>query len=209
MESSRLIMGSMYSGKSEELQRLIKRSIIAGKKCQLFKPAIDDRYGDEQILTHDVAKIVNELDDSDFKTLLLQNSGMFAKSVKDSSELLNFVEDDTQIIGIDEIQFFDDNIIEVIEKLNKRNIKIIMSGLDLYANGDVFPITAQLACKCKYVEKVHAVCVDCGGEAAYSHKIENQEGNKTATIEIGSEGKYIAVCEKCRVKRINRTNKKR
>lgn len=188
----------MYSGKSEELQRLIKRSMIAGKKCQTFKPAIDDRYGKNAVITHDVAKIVKELDNNDIKELLIQNTGICAQAVKDSEELLSYIEDDTQVIGIDEIQFFDNNIIDVVDKLNKRNIRVIMSGLDLYANGDIFPITSIFACKCKYIEKVHAVCVSCGGEAMYSYRIDNNEGNNKALINIGSSGKYIAICETCK-----------
>lgn len=75
-----------------------------------------------------------------------------------------------------------------------------MSGLDMYASGDVFPIVAQLACKCKYVEKAHAVCSLCGADAMYSYRIDNTEGNKKPTIDIGSENKYIAICEECKEK---------
>jgi thymidine kinase len=201
MEYSTLIMGSMYSGKSEELKRLIKRSEIAGKKCQVFKLDIDDRYSDDQILTHDAAKMIKDLNDPDIKKVIAKLLGSEAISVKDPQELLNLVDDDTKVVGIDEIQLFPESILDVIETLNKRNIRVIMSGLDMYASGDVFPIVAQLACKCKYVEKAHAVCVDCGADAAYSYRIDSNEGNSKATIEIGSAGKYIAVCEKCKEKR--------
>jgi thymidine kinase len=204
MEYSTLIMGSMYSGKSEELKRLIKRSEIAGKKCQLFKPLIDNRYSADQILTHDAAKLVEGIEDEQLKKIIINNIGTPAIPVSTSEELFNLVEDDTQIVGIDEIQFFDENIIMIIEKLNKRNIRVIMSGLDMYSSGDPFPVVATLACKCKYVEKVHAVCIDCGIDAAYSHKIEDKKGNKVASVDIGSEGKYIALCEKCRMKHINK-----
>lgn len=204
MEYSKLIMGSMYSGKSEELKRLMKRSEIAGKKCQLFKPVIDDRYSADQILTHDAARLVKGIDDEQLRKLIIESIGTPATPVNNSEELLSLVEDDTQIVGIDEVQFFDEKIIEMVEKLNKRNVRVIMSGLDMYSSGDPFPIIATLACKCKYVEKVHAVCVDCGADAYISHKTENKEGNKTASVEIGSEGKYIALCEKCRMKHINK-----
>jgi thymidine kinase len=204
MEHSILIMGSMYSGKSEELKRLIKRSEIAGKKCQLFKLNIDNRYSNDKILTHDAAKLIKSIDDQEIKDLIAEVIGSEAISVKDSQELLSLVEDDTEVVGIDEIQLFSEDILEVIETLNKRNIRVIMSGLDMYASGDVFPIVAQLACKCKYVEKAHAVCVDCGDDAMYSYRIDGGEGNSKATIDIGSAGKYIAVCEKCKEKRERR-----
>lgn len=198
MEHSILIMGSMYSGKSEELKRLIKRSEIAGKKCQMFKLAIDNRYSNDQILTHDGAKILNIIDNIEIKNIISNLLGTDAISIANSKEILELVHKDTQVVGIDEIQFFDEGIIDIVETLNKKNIRVIMSGLDMYANGDIFPITSILACKCKYVQKLHAVCIECGGEAMYSHKIEDDLGNNLATVDIGSEGKYIALCEKCR-----------
>ena len=198
MEHSVLIIGSMYSGKSEELKRLIKRSEIAGKKCQTFKLSMDNRYSNNEILTHDNAKILNFIDNIEVKKIIAKSLGTQAINVNDSKELLSLVDVDTEVVGIDEIQFFDDNIINVIEELNKRNIRVIMSGLDMYANGDIFPITSILACKCKYVQKLHAVCIHCGGEAMYSHRL--QDTNNLATVDIGSEGKYIAICEKCRNK---------
>ena len=204
MEYSMLIMGGMYSGKSEELKRIIKRNKIAGKKCQMFKLKKDDRYSDDQILTHDAAIIINQITDDTIKKSVINNLGTFATPVEDSKELLNNIEDDTKIVGIDEVQLFDDGIIDVIETLNKRNIRVIMSGLDLYSSGDVFPITSILACKCKYVQKVHAICMDCGGEAAYSYRVDDESANDTATIEIGSANKYIALCEKCKERRINK-----
>lgn len=197
MEYSILIMGSMYSGKSEELKRLIKRSEIAGKKCQMFKLSIDNRYSDDQILTHDNAKLLEFIDNIDIKEIIARSLGREAINVNDSQELLSLIDDNTEVVGIDEIQFFDNNIINVVEELNRRNIRVIMSGLDMYANGDVFPITSILACKCKYVQKLHAVCMHCGGEAMYSHRLQDDTANNLATVDIGSEGKYIAICEKC------------
>ncbi len=204
MEYSMLIMGGMYSGKSEELKRIIKRNKIAGKKCQMFKLKQDNRYSDNQILTHDVAQLIKEITDDKLKESVIDSLGTLAISVETSKEILDNIEDDTKIVGIDEVQLFDNEIIDVIETLNKRNIRVIMSGLDLYSSGDAFPITATLACKCKYVQKVNAICVDCGGEACYSYRIDNDEGNKKATIEIGSSGRYIAICEKCKEKRERR-----
>lgn len=198
MEHSILIMGSMYSGKSEELKRLIKRNEIAGKKCKTFKPIIDNRYSKEKILTHDNAKILNLIENADHKKHVGNILGIDAQNIKKSEEILQYIDETTQVVGIDEVQFFDENIINVIEELNRRNIKVIASGLDMYFNGDPFEITSKLACKCKYVQKLHAVCIDCGNDAAYSYKLSTENNS---FIDIGSEGKYIALCEKCKEKR--------
>ena len=200
MENSTLIMGSMYSGKSEELKRLIKRNEIAGKKCDIFKPTIDDRYSKNHILTHENAKILNIIDSNSAKKVVSKILGISAYNIKSPNEIFDYIDNNTQVVGIDEVQFFDETIIDVVEELNKRNIKVIMSGLDMYSNGDIFEVTAKLAAKCKYVQKLHAVCVDCGQEAAYSYK---PSSDNEARIDIGSEGKYIALCEKCKEKRDN------
>lgn len=202
MEYSILIMGSMYSGKSEELKRIIKRSKIVGKKCQIFKPSVDDRYSDTQILTHENAMIIDNINDNNIKDLVADIMGLSATSVSTSSQILELINDDTEVVGIDEVQFFDNNIINVIEELNRKNIRVVMSGLDMYASGEPFNITSQLACKCKYVEKLHAVCMDCKGEAMYSFNILND--NSKSVVDIGSKGKYIALCENCRDKRENK-----
>lgn len=207
MEYSELIMGSMYSGKSEELKRRIKRYTIAGKNCVIFKPSLDDRYSKNSVLTHDAAKVLKQIDNETIKEIISENLGMVAFSVKDSNELLQKINEygsAINVVGIDEVQFFDDNIIQIIKKLNKRNIRVVMSALDLYASGEPLPITARLSCLSKYVDKLHAVCVDCGNEAAYSFKIDNNNDNHESKIDIGSEGKYVALCEKCREKRENK-----
>lgn len=204
MEYSILILGSMYSGKSEELKRLIKRNMIAGKKCLTFKPIIDNRYSEDKIFTHENANVLNLLTDTE-KDSIGKLLGIDARNVNHSKEILKYVDDTIDVVGIDEVQFFDNDIISVIEELNRKNIRVITSGLDMYSNGDVFEITSKLACKCKYVKKIHAVCIDCGIDACYSYKLHDK--NKESTIDIGSEGKYIALCEQCKEKRdtINKT----
>lgn len=214
MENSKIITGSMFCGKTEELQRLIKRYKIANKKVQIFKPSLDNRYSTISILTHDGAKILKSVEEilknlsidtkeySKIKDIVLNNLGIEAISVNMSNDILDSLDSDVDVVGIDEVQFFDDNIINIIQELNRRNIKVIISALDLYASGEPFEITAKLCCLCKYVEKLHAVCIDCGNEEAYiSHKIDSGDANHSSKIDIGSEGKYIAICENCREKR--------
>ena len=127
MEYSTLIMGSMYSGKTEEFKRLIKRSEIAGKKCQVFKLDIDNRYSDDQILTHDAAKMIKGLDDPDIKRVIAKLLGSEAISIKDPQELLSLVEDDTKVVGIDEIQLFSEDILNVenTKELDPKAFKLV------------------------------------------------------------------------------------
>lgn len=176
-----VICGSMFSGKSEELIRLLKRAIIANKKVQLFKPRIDDRYSDTEVVTHD------------------GSSRHKSQVVEDAKHLLSLVEDDTRVVGIDEVQFFDKDIVEVIDTLTQNGKRVIVAGLDMYSSGDPFGEIGTLMAKAKYVKKIHAVCVGCGENSYYSHAIsENKETNTTSKVEVGSFGKYIAVCENCR-----------
>lgn len=178
-----LVVGSMYSGKSEELIRRIKRAKIANIKFQLFKPEIDNRYSKTEIVTHD------------------KSSTFEAQTVKDATHLLSLVEKDTKVVGIDEVQFFDKSIVGVIETLNKNGIRVIASGLDMYSSGEPFGEIGTLMAKAKYVTKLHAVCVYCGENAYISLAISNnQETNDKSTIKIGSTGEYVAVCEDCKEK---------
>jgi len=211
MGHSELIFGSMYSGKTAELLRRINRYYLGGKTYQLFKPKIDNRYSD-QIETHDSAqnkeniqKIVqlhvkdifnrNELVNDIYKSL---NRALITEIVLSSEELFQKVHKDTNVIGIDEIQFFDEGIINVIKKLEELDKIVIITGLDMYSYGKPFGnIVPYLACTSKYVTKLHAVCVDCGDTAYVSYKLINN----SEQIDIGSHGKYIALCEACARKR--------
>lgn len=210
---SELIFGSMYCGKSEELIRRLKRVKIAGQKYQLFKPAIDDRYGKNTVATHEnniVKKNVEKILDIHFKDdtknslseqIMEQLSGaMIATVVNNTKEILDNLHDDTEVVGIDEVQFFNQDLLEIIDILIKRGKRVIMAGLDRYSTGEPFGIVPQLACISKYVDKLHAVCIDCGHDAEFSFKENYNDFNK---IDIGSTGKYIALCGNCRNKRIN------
>lgn len=210
MESSQIIFGSMYCGKTEELKRRIKRYELAGKNCVLFKPSLDDRYSEDTILTHDVAKVIKSIPENienEIKKILTKHLGIPACAVNNSEELLTMVKNSKEkidVVGIDEVQFFDEGIIQVIHELNKMDIIVVMSALDLFASGEPLPITKELVCLCKYADKLHAVCKHCGKEAAYSFKIDDNKDNVNSKIDIGSEGKYIALCEECREKELQK-----
>ncbi|MFW6007656.1 MAG: thymidine kinase [archaeon] len=217
---SELIFGSMYCGKSEELIRRLKRARYAGQKFQLFKPSLDDRYGVDVVATHEnnktkkeIEKIIDiHINEDDFKgkkSLMSEithqlEGAMEALVVEDSRDLLNHVNKNTNVIGIDEVQFFDEELIEIIDILIQDGKRVICAGLDLYASGQPFGIIPTLACTSKYVDKLHAVCMDCGNDAYISYKIDNDLGNKQSKVDVGSEGKYIALCEQCKTKREGR-----
>lgn len=177
-----VICGSMYSGKSEELIRRIKRAIIANKKVQLFKPKLDDRYSATEVVTHDGVKHESEI-------------------VDNSTHLLSLVRNDTEVVGIDEVQFFSEDIVDTVVELTNRGIKVIVAGLDMYSTGEPFGPIGNLMVKAKYVQKLHAVCVGCGRDAYISHAVsENYDTNTESKVKVGSVGEYIAVCEDCRDK---------
>jgi thymidine kinase len=210
-----LIFGSMYSGKSEELIRRLKRAQYGGQQYKLFKPELDNRYSNNKVVTHennDITQNVNDVLeshlDSKVKKHLVQritenlSGSLVAHSVKNAEEILDLTRDNIDVVGIDEVQFFDEDLIKVIDKLIKKDIRVIMAGLDLYSSEEPFGIVPKLACKTKYVDKLHAVCVDCGENAYISHKIDNNNDNKKSNIDVGSTGKYIPLCKTCREKRL-------
>ncbi|WP_346353133.1 hypothetical protein [Azotosporobacter soli] len=208
---SELIFGSMYCGKSEELIRRLKRARIAGQTYQLFKPAVDSRYDQNQVSTHEYGEVRRKvetivevhLNNGEEPTELVaeltrQLSGsMQAVVVQNSAELLAQVDWKANVIGIDEVQFFDDGLLKVVEHLVAKGKRVVMAGLDMYSSGEPFGIVPVLACKAKYVDKLHAVCVDCGREAYISYKIDNGAANRESTVDVGSVDKYVALCEKC------------
>jgi thymidine kinase len=164
----------MYSGKTEELLRQIKRAKIAGKKFQLFKPSKDDRYGIDQVKTH-------------------YGFGLEAIVVKNSEDLLDKVDSDTHIIGIDEGQFFDSGLIDVCQILKRQyHVDVIVSGLDLKFNCEPFEVMMNLAALSDKCNKFNAVCVKCGKDAYVSHRLTQDSSD----IVVGSEGVYVALCEK-------------
>ena len=169
-----VIVGSMFSGKSEELIRRLRRAQIARQKVQVFKPQIDDRYSIEQIASH---------------------SGMTHVSmpVMTAAEILAQIEEDTEVIGIDEGQFFDMALVEAVNELARRGKRVIVAGLDQDYTGRPFEPMPQLLCIAEFITKTHAICVKCGSTANYSQRTSESEER----VQVGASDKYEARCRAC------------
>jgi thymidine kinase len=168
-----IIAGGMFSGKSEELIRRLRRSVIARQRVQVFKPILDDRFATDEVVSRDERRLK-------------------AIAVATSQELLARVEIGVQVVGIDEIQFFDAGIVEVSMQLADAGIRVIAAGLDQdYMRRPFGPMPALLAVA-EEVSKMHAVCVRCRGAAHYSQRLSG--GN--AQVEVG-DSSYEARCRHC------------
>lgn len=168
-----IIAGGMFSGKSEELIRRLRRAVIARQRVQVFKPLIDDRFATEDIVSRDDRRLK-------------------AMAVATSSEMLARVEIGVQVVGIDEVQFFDDGVVDVCMQLADAGIRLIAAGLDQdYMRRPFGPMPALLAVA-EEVSKMHAVCVRCRGAAHYSQRVSG--GN--AQVEVG-DSSYEARCRSC------------
>lgn len=169
-----VIVGSMFSGKSEELIRRLNRARIARQKVQVFKPKIDSRYSVEHIASH---------------------SGHRHDSlpVSTSKELMDQVNAETEVVGIDEGQFFDAGIVDVVNKLASGGKRVIVAGLDQDYTGAPFEPMPQLLCVAEFITKTHAICVRCGSTANYSQRTVESD----ARVEVGAADKYEARCRKC------------
>jgi len=168
------IVGSMFSGKSEELIRRLNRARIARQKVQVFKPAIDVRYTAEEIASH-----------SGLKHLSIP--------VSTTAEMMSHVEPDTQVIGIDEGQVFDMEIIDAVTHMAREGKRVIVAGLDQDYSGKPFEPMPQLLSVAEFITKTHAICVKCGSTANYSQRTVESE----ARVEVGASDKYEARCRKC------------
>lgn len=145
-----VICGSMFSGKTEELIRRLKRAQFAKQKVEIFKPAIDTRYDDEMVVSHDANEI--------------------RSTPVTSSESILLLTEDVKVVGIDEAQFFDDRIVSVCNELANRGIRVIVAGLDMDFKGNPFGPMPALMATAEYVTKVHAVCTRTGNLAHYSFR---------------------------------------
>ncbi len=168
-----LICGSMFSGKTEELIRRLKRVEFAQQKLLLFKPSIDDRFHEENVVSH-------------------KGSSFHAIPVKSSSEILEHWKKE-RIVAIDEAQFFDQNLVSVCNELAKKGVRVILAGLDMDYLGKPFGPMPELMCIAEYVTKVHAICVSCGNLAQYSHRTSADEGQ----VLVGAVEKYQPLCRAC------------
>ena len=172
--SLEVICGPMFSGKSEELIRRIKRAIIAKQKVQVFKPALDDRYDVSAIASHSQRK-------------------HDAVPVKDSVELARHLDPEAQVVALDEVQFMDEGLIPIIEDLANRGVRVIAGGLDQDSNGEPFGIMPTLLAKAEYVTKLQAICMVCGALAGRTQRMVQTGGQ----VLVGAAEAYEARCRHC------------
>lgn len=168
-----VIVGSMFSGKTEELIRRLRRAKFANQKLEIFKPMIDKRYSEEEVVSHDSTSIISTPVTSSANILLLTS--------------------DIDVVGIDEAQFFDSGLIEVCNALANRGIRVVVAGLDMDFTGKPFGPMPALLATAEYVTKVHAICVKCGNLAQYSHRTSSQE----QVVLIGEKDLYEPLCRRC------------
>lgn len=174
-----LIVGCMFSGKSEEMIRRVKRAIIANQKVIVFKPAIDKRYDKDKVVSHNGIKI---------EAVVVENPEQIYNMSKDYD-----------VVAIDEAQFFDEKLIEVVEKLAEENKRVIIAGLDQDFRGEPFSIMPYLMAIADSIDKLHAICVICGAVATKSQRlIENKPAPyDSPTIVVGAMETYQPRCRKC------------
>jgi thymidine kinase len=173
--SIEVVCGSMFSGKTEELLRRIKRAKIARRKVQLFKPRVDNRYDAVKVVTHE---------------------GVNADAVPVSSvdEMLSLVDwKEASVVGVDEAQFFDPSLLAACERMANSGIRVICAGLDQDYKGEPFGLMPQLMAIAEYVSKLHAVCAQCGGEASRTQRLVAQEEQ----LFVGGAAAYEARCRMC------------
>jgi thymidine kinase len=169
-----VIVGSMFSGKSEELIRRLRRAQIARQKVQIFKPLLDDRFSDDQIVSHSDMRIASE-------------------NVTDSTELLARVDADTEVVGIDEGQFFDTQLPAACNTLANQGKRVIVAGLDQDYLGRPFEPMPQLLAIAEYITKTLAICVVCGGPANHTQRLVVSSDR----VLVGASGLYEARCRHC------------
>jgi thymidine kinase len=168
-----VICGSMFSGKTEELIRRLRRAKIARQKVEIFKPAVDIRYDEENVVSHDESSIPSSPVESASQILLMAY--------------------DVDVVGLDEAQFFDTELKSVCNKLANSGIRVIVAGLDMDFIGEPFGPIPSLLASAEYVTKVHAICIRCGNLAQYSHRIV--EGDKL--VVLGEKESYEPLCRRC------------
>ena len=168
-----VVCGSMFSGKTEELIRRLRRAQFAKQKVEIFKPQIDTRYHEEKVVSH-------------------SGNEIHSTPVPSSSNIL-LLATDVDVVGIDEAQFFDMELVNVVNQLADSGVRVIIAGLDMDFKGQPFgPMPALLACA-EYVTKVHAICMTCGSLAHVSHR----KTNETSLVLLGETDSYEPLCRDC------------
>ena len=169
-----VIAGSMFSGKSEELIRRLRRARIARQRVQVFKPEIDARYSRDHIVSH--SEMRHE-----------------SAAIRTAAEVRALVEHDTEVVGIDEGQFFDNDLVKVANELADRGVRVIIAGLDQDYTGRPFGPMPELLAVAEYITKTHAICVRCGQPANYSQRTVEVAGQ----VVVGASDAYEARCRRC------------
>jgi thymidine kinase len=183
--SIELISGSMFSGKTEELIRRLRRAQFAGLRVEIFKPSLDKRYSETRVVSHDEKSINSTPVDNPASILLLAG--------------------DVDVVGIDEAQFFDESIVDVCNSLADNGIRVLIAGLDMDFMGKPFgPMPALLAIA-EYVTKVHAICMRCGNLAQYSHR----KSSEAQVVLLGEKDIYEPLCRSCYNKAMNKSTQQR
>lgn len=173
-----VICGSMFSGKTEELIRRLKRAKFAKQKVEIFKPQVDIRYSEEEVVSHDSNSILSTPVSTAANILLLTG--------------------DVEVVGIDEAQFFDEGIIEVCQTLANNGVRVIVAGLDMDFKGKPFGPIPSLLSIAEYVTKVHAICVRCGNLAQFSHRLSLND----KLVLLGEKDIYEPLCRMCYIEAI-------
>jgi thymidine kinase len=169
-----VVTGSMFSGKSEELIRRLRRAIIARQRVQVFKPGLDDRYAAGQVVSHSKWRLE-------------------AERVRNAAEILERLDARTEVIGIDEGQFFDTDIVRVCGHLADLGKRVIVAGLDMDFRGQPFGPMPELLAVAEEVEKMHAICARCGAEASYTQRLSASKEQ----VVVGASDIYEARCRGC------------
>ncbi len=182
-----VICGSMFSGKTEELIRRVRRAQIARQKVQVFKPAIDTRYARQEVTSHNGLQVE-------------------ALPVEDIAQVRTLIEPDTTVVALDEVQFFDDDVVSLCEELANRGVRVIVAGLDLNFRGEPFGPMPELMARAERVDKLQAICVVCGGPASRTQRLINGQpaAYDDPVILVGAKEVYEARCRGCH--RVRMTN---
>ena len=179
-----VICGSMFSGKTEELIRRLKRAQFANQKIAIFKPSVDVRYSEVEVVSHDLHSLKST-------------------PITDAAFMLD-IPSDIEVVGIDEAQFFGENLVEVCQSLANRGVRVIIAGLDTDFLGKPFGPMPALMSVAEDVQKVHAICVKCGSLANHSHRLSKSED----LVVLGEKDIYEPLCRECYNKAISEELKK-
>ncbi len=180
-----VICGSMFSGKTEELIRRMKRAQFAKQRVEIFKPTVDTRYDENEVVSHD-------------------SNTIHSTPVPNSSNIL-ILANEVDVVGVDEAQFFDTGLIDVCNQLANSGVRVIIAGLDMDYRGKPFGPIPGLMATAEYVTKVHAICMQCGELANHSHRFLEQDG----LVMLGETESYEPLCRNCYQKAVNSDKPKR